>query len=211
MRRRTLTLILIAVALVLVVGGVLTYARFFLRTAYVPSGSMMNTIIPGDSVFIRRLSGEVKRGQLVVLQYPGDPTFYIARVVGLPGETVDLRDTAVYINRHQVNEQRVTVESVDPEDTAYNALKEVSTEGKGRYRVFYGPDRTVEDASLIGPYKIPAGHYFVMSDNRDFSRDSRYRGPVPRELISGEPFMIYFSVGPVSKDFRWNRLFKNIH
>ncbi len=211
MRRRTLTLILIAVAIVLGIGGVLTYARSRIQMAYVPSGSMMNTIIPGDRVFIRRLGGEIKRGQLVVFQYPGHPAFNIGRVIGLPDETVDFRDTAVYINRHQVNEQRVMVESEDPENTRYNALKEISTEGKGRYRVFYAQNRESDDPSVMGPFKVPAGYYFVLGDNRNFSRDSRYQGPVPRESISGEPFMIYFSSGPVSGDFRWDRLFKSIH
>lgn len=170
----------------------------------------MNTIIPGDRVLARKFSREVKRGQLVVFQYPGDSYYQIGRVIGLPNETLEVRGTAVYINRNnRVNELQVMVASMDPEGLE---LKETSTEGKGRWKAYYevGTVRT-DDPGVLGPHQIPPGHYFLMGDNRDNSEDSRYRGSVPRELIWGEPFMIYYSTAPRSDDFRWDRSFKSIH
>ena len=174
----------------------------------------MNTIIPGDRVVARRFSPEVKRGQIVVFQYPGDSEYQLGRVIGLPNETLEVRGTSVYINRNnRVNELKVMVVSMDPEETE---LKEISTEGKGRWRVYYvasmheHEEQEVDDPSVLGPHQIPPGHYFMMGDNRDNSEDSRYRGSVPRDLIWGEPFMIYYSTASRSDDFRWDRLFKSI-
>jgi signal peptidase I len=208
MRRRTLTLLVILIALVLVVGVIAIYGAITQRIVYVPGGSMMNTVIPGDRLFARKFSGEVKRGQVVVFQYRGDSTYHLGRVIGLPNETLEVRDTSVYINGNKrVKEARVMVQSSDPEDE----LREISTEGKGRYRVFYEATASrVQDPSVLGPHPIPPGHYFMMGDNRDNSEDSRYRGPVPRELIWGEAFRIYFSTRVKTDEFRWNRLFKSI-
>ena len=78
----------------------------------------------------RRFSREVKRGEIVVFQYPGDSEYQLGRVIGLPNETLEVRGTSVYINRNnRVNELKVMVVSMDPEETE---LKEISTEGKGR-------------------------------------------------------------------------------
>jgi len=208
MRKRTLTLLLILGGLVLVVGVVAIYGLATHRMLYVPSGSMMNTVIPGDRLFARRVS-EIKRGQVVVFQYPGDSTFYLARVIGLPSETLEIRETDVYINNRRVIEQKVMVDYSDP----HEPLKEISTEGKGRYRVFYELDVGMREHNpqRVGPHQIPAGHYFVMGDNRDNSEDSRYRGPVPRERIWGEAFMIYFSTTVKTSEYRSDRWFKRIN
>jgi len=213
MRRRTLTLLVILIALVLVAGFIWNYAILIHRLVYVPAGSMMNTVLPGDRLFVRKFSGEVKRGQIVIFQYPGDRTYYLDRVIGLPNETLELRGTSVYINRNKrVNEQKVMVQS-EEED---GELREISTEGKGRYKVYYlagtrgDEQRGREDPSVLEPHQIPPGHYFMMGDNRDNSEDSRYRGTVPRELIWGEAYMIYFSTSVKTDEFRWNRLFKSI-
>src|SRR5262245_29373733 len=100
MRRKTLTLLVILIALVVVVGVVAIYLAVTHRMVYVPAGSMMNTAIPGDRLFVRKFSGEVKRGQVVVFKYRNDSTYYLGRVIGLPNETLEIRDTSVYINHN---------------------------------------------------------------------------------------------------------------
>ena len=158
----------------------------------------------------RKFSREVKRGQVLVFQYPGDDTYYLGRVIGLPNETLEVRGTSVYIDRNKrVNEQKVMVRSVDPEDK----LEELATEGQGRYSVFYearAESERVQDPAVDGPHQIPAGHYFMMGDNRDNSEDSRYRGSVPRERIWGEVFMIYYSTKVRTDEVRWDRFLKSI-
>jgi signal peptidase I len=176
---------------------------------------MMNTIVPGDRIAVHKSFGSIERGRIVVFQYPKDFTYYIARVIGLPGETIQMRGRTVYINEHALNEQRVLVRETEP----YEPLQELSTEGSGPYRVFYA--RSVEDespsvdATNFGthiPFRIPADTYFVMGDHRDNSEDSRYRGSVPRNLIWGEASIIYYSKA-MSKggEIRWERIFKKLH
>src|SRR5687767_2768971 len=104
--------------LILIVGiltatgyGLAIYGFYAGRIILVPGGSMMNTILPGDRLLARRFSGEVKRGQVVIFQYPGDDTYYLGRVIGLPNETLEVRDTSIYINRNmRLNEVKVTVQ-----------------------------------------------------------------------------------------------------
>ena len=158
----------------------------------------------------RKFSREVKRGQVLVFQFPGDDTYYLGRVIGLPNETLEVRGTSVYIaGNKRVNEQKVMVRSVDPEDQ----LEELATEGQGRYRVYYEARPESErfaDPTVDGPHQVPAGHYFMMGDNRDNSEDSRYRGSVPRERIWGEAFMIYYSTEVRTNEIRWDRFLKSI-
>ena len=210
MSRRSLILIFIVGVLTFTGYGLAIYGFYAGRKFYVPSGSMMNTVMPGDRLMARKFSREVKRGQVLIFQYPGDSTYYLSRVLGLPNETLEVRGTSVYIDGNKrVNEEKVMVESVDPEDE----LKEISVEGNGRYRVFYlalAEGQRIPDPIMDGPHQIPAGHYFMMGDNRDNSEDSRYRGTVPRELIWGEPFIIHYSTTVKSGDIRWDRIFKSI-
>jgi signal peptidase I len=156
---------------------------------------MANTILPGDYLIVKkRAFGEINRGDLVVFRYPGDPsTYFLAWVIGLPGETLELRDRIIFIGDKQLMEQRLTVKPDDLYESDH--LEELSTEGTGNYRVFYQSDNeaTPEDDRTKGPFQVPEKHYFVMGDNRDNRADSRYRGTVPRELIFGKAFMVYWS------------------
>ena len=181
---------------------------------------MMNTIIPGDRVLIHRSFGQVKRGSIVLFQYPYNPEFrsnseyVLHRVVGLPGETIQLRGNVIYINGQPLDELRVSAKDAGPDDP----LVEISTEGKGPYRVFYTEPIEYPDAEARGffatnsPFKIPNDSFFLLGDNRDNSEDSRYRGPVPREQIWGELALIYYSEAETPDgSIRWERIFKRVN
>ena len=122
----------------------------------------------------------------------------------------------MYIDNRPLEEEKVMIQVDDAE--MMNELKELSTEGTGPYRVFYdvAQDRTSEGQEAATdmaafPYQIPAGSYYLMGDNRDNSMDSRYRGPVPRELIYGQAQFIYYSVRMDRDEVRWNRFSKKLH
>ena len=209
------TLIVRVLFALLIVGGVafMICYWFFLRFARVPSGSMANTIIPGDRVVMNKLLGRLERGQIVVFQYPDDSTYYICRVIGLPGETIQVRGNTIYINERPLSEQRVLANESDQ----LEPLKETSTEGNGPYRVYYTEhikDPSIHSRGDFGtssPFKIPDDTFFLMDDNRDNGQDSRYRGPVPRELIWGRLLLIYYSEAETpDASIRWERVFKKV-
>lgn len=192
MSNRKLILIVLIVG---VGGGALLICRLFLmQTALVPGGAMSNTIVPGDHVLMVKSFGGIERGQVVVFQFPGDSNRYIKRVVGLPGETIQFRDRTVYINGRALNEQKVLVA---PEESEGQPLEIRSKQGSGPYPVFYQENAyEYPDTTTVGtaePFHLPANNYFLMGDNRDNSEDSRYRGPVPRNLIWGTAVLIYYS------------------
>jgi signal peptidase I len=182
---------------------------------------MANTVLPGDCLVIKkRAFGEINRGDIIVFSYPKDTSVkYIFRVIGLPGETIEVRGRLVYINGNELSEERVSVKP-DYEFDA-DSLQELSREGSGPYEVFYF-SREEDDAvgdlpeggfGIHGPFQIPESEYFVMGDNRDNSADSRFWGTVPRGLVFGKPTVIYFS-SHLAKDgvetIRWNRIFRKI-
>jgi signal peptidase I len=189
----------------------------FVKTA---TGSMANTILPGDRLIVkRRFFGQINRGDIIVFRYSDDPTRYLARVIGLPEETIQVRQTRIFINQIELPEERVLVKQEDfigdlSEESSSEELEESSTEGQGPYRVFYYAEHERLHHTPYGsePFKIPAEHYFVMGDNRDNSADSRYRGPVKFGAVIGKVQTIYFSVrskaSEDSESVRWDRVFK---
>src|SRR5205814_7805188 len=122
-------LLLIWIVLFVVAGvALVAYRVFFVKMVRVPTGAMANTIVPGDCLVVKRLFGEVKRGDIIIFRYPSQPTIqYVSRVVGLPGETIQVRDTVVYINESPIPETRVFVKA--PYDFDTGVLDEISTEG----------------------------------------------------------------------------------
>ena len=212
MKKRVRIIFLLFLLVVLFVAGL--YYVFFLRLVRVPTGAMSNTILPGDRLVVNRLFSEVNRGDIIIFSYPADPSIrYVSRVIGLPGERIQIRGRLVYINDQELPEKRVLVEHVSPEFN--DALREISSDGEGRYRVFYFNDEAGEStfAAPVGtaePFLIPEGNYFVMGDNRDNSFDSRFRGTVPRRLVTGKPLLIYWSVKRDENgatETRWGRMF----
>lgn len=156
----------------------------------VPAGSMMPTIYVGDH-FICDLSyyhlNNPARGDIIIFKWPvNESIFYIKRIIGAPGDTIQIIDDDLYINNEKTELDYIG--------------KYVGDDGKGSeiYKETYGNSsyqilEQIKKHENYGPVKIPEGEYFVMGDNRDNSNDSRYWGMVKRHQIYGRPVFIYFS------------------
>ena len=160
---------------------------FVFQQSKIPSGSMMDTLLVGDYIMVNRFvfsprsfgwedallpRRQIRRGDVVVFKHPPQPEVdYIKRVVGLPGDRVELRRGYLFVNDKLVDEPYV--------------------QNRYRYRQYYGNrDDNVEN---MAPVTVEPGHYFVMGDHRNASADSREWGPAPGELLKGRAFMILFS------------------
>jgi signal peptidase I len=150
----------------------------------IPSGSMLDTLRPGDRVLVNRVVyhlREPQRGDVIVFNYPQDPDLvFIKRIVGVPGDLLEVRDGRLYVNGRRAAEPFVhrTGGRLDP------TVAQAAIAGS-----------TMHDPwSLADPYRVPASNYFVMGDNRTDSDDSRDWGTVPRAAIVGEGLATYWPV-----------------
>lgn len=167
------------------------YKTHILRTYKVASGSMMPTLLTGEHFYadmsIKNLD-DIKRGDIIVYTFPKNPAIdYVNRVIGLPGDSVEIRDKILYINGKLKNERYVMHKD---------------------YRI-YPADMLPRDN--CGPLQIPKDHLFVLGDNRDASNDSRYWGFVGADKIKGRAFSIYWSWDRDNTQVRWKRIGKGIH
>jgi len=195
----------------------------------IPTGSMENNLLIGDHLLVNKFVfsstasrlehavlpvRSIRRRDIIVFKYPDEPDRdFIKRVIGLPGETVELKAKKVYIDGHPLDEPYVHF--LEP---ASEAQEVTSFDVRERY----------------GPVRVPEDHYFVMGDNRDNSQDSRYWGFLPRDYVKGRALMIYWSYESGREDYldegagatvkrlfsvvthfftktRWERLFHQIH
>ena len=193
------------------------FVRTFVVQAFkIPTGSMENNLLVGDHLLVNKfvfaptLSGAesallpidpIRRGDIIVFKFPEEPERdFIKRTIGLPGETVELRNKKVYINGTPLDEPYVRF------------LFPPRGEGGGEAL----PDFDVR--MNYGPVTVPEGQYFMMGDNRDNSQDSRYWGFMPREYVKGKALFVYFSFGedgPAGSGafggVRWARILHQIH
>jgi len=206
----------IAEAIVIALILAMVIRPFVLQACKIPSGSMEDPLLIGDHIIVSKFAyglqvpklaevnllgvnvpfletklirtwGDIHRGDVVVFRFPGDRSKdYIKRVIGLPGDRVELRDKVIYVNNEKWN---------DP----YGVYK-------GRV---YGddPEKTVN----FGPYTVPDGFVFCMGDNRDRSYDSRYWGPVPIYDIKGKAEIIYWAWDKEDHWVRFRRIGRLIH
>lgn len=168
------------------------FARIFVFQAFkIPSGSMEDNLKIGDHIIVNKFIygrnlpeplgklvplRDVRRGDVIVFRFPEDPqTDFVKRVIALPGETLVIRDKQVLINGKALDEPYVVFD--DP--TVYPNQPALPEPYRSR--------------DQFGPVTIPPNSYFAMGDNRDHSHDSRFWGFVPRSLIKGKAFMVYWS------------------
>lgn len=209
MSKKSKALIVVATALFLALAGMATYSLLYYRVVRVPTGAMANTIIPGDRILCRTHIGEINRGDIVLFKLPTDPKeMYVKRVIGLPGETIQVKGRSVFINGGELHEERALVRLPGPQESELPVVKVEPKPRDAWYRVFYDIEFSSDDEFEINPglkygvaesYKIPPGNYFLLGDSRDNSLDSRYWGTVPRELIVGKALMILDSSAKVSE------------
>ncbi len=201
--------VIIAIVLALIIR------TFVVQAFKIPSGSMEDTLLVGDHILVSKFAygmqiprpamisflgmrvpffetrlfnlwGGVKRGDIIVFRFPGDRSKdYIKRAIGLPGDTVEVRDRVVYINGKEINDTHAV--------------------HKGNV---YGND--TEEGDNFGPYRVPEGRVFAMGDNRENSYDSRFWGPLPMRDIKGRAFLIYFSWNKASHWVRSSRFLKGL-
>ncbi len=201
---------------------VLVLRSFLFEPFRIPSGSMMPTLVEGDFIFVNKFSyglrlpvinskiveiGEPHRGDVVVFRLPSDPSInYIKRVVGLPGDVVQYDQTH---KRLTINGELVPLEVVG--DYEGDPGLELDREHLGD--VDHMLLHTRGRVSLGGTYRVPEGHYFVMGDNRDNSRDSRFQGVefIPEFRLVGKAVLIWMNWRvPSEGGPRWNRIGKRI-
>ncbi len=184
--------IVVAITLGLCGGG----AAFQAFT--VPSRSMEPTVLKGDYLMVRRLDGDLpKRGDVIVYRQPLNGYNYVKRVIGLPGERVQIIQGQVYVNdKAWALEKLPGAIEAGPGGGSRPVLRWRETNADGRkYRINdYGPDGDLDNTEV---YEVPPGQYFVMGDNRDNSLDSRVPadqggGFVPASNVIGA---VYFRLG----------------
>ena len=169
------------------------FIRTFVVQAFkIPTGSMETNLLIGDHLLVNKVvyspsllplesrllpKKEVKRGHVVVFKFPEDPTRdFIKRVVGLPGETLEVRDKTVYVDGKPLDEPyaRFLEPPLRHDDPEYGLRSEGTRDN-------------------WGPKVVPAGQLFVLGDNRDNSRDSRFWGFLPRDQVKGRALLVYWS------------------
>jgi signal peptidase I len=215
MSKKAKALIIVAAALFLALAGMATYFLIYYRFVRVPTGGMANTIIPGDRVLCRMHLGEIKRGDIVIFKLPTDPkVLYLKRVIGLPGETIQVKGHRVFVNGKELPEERALISLANPKEPQLPVVKVEPKPQDAWYQVFYDVERysdgdefEVNTRAVYGiaePYRIRPGNYFVLGDSRDNSEDSRYWGTVPREMVVGKAMMIFDSTakGAESRSFK---------
>jgi signal peptidase I len=190
--RENIEAILVAIVIAL-------FIRTFVVQAFkIPSGSMKQTLQIGDHILVNKFIYGVRipylrksiiplkkprRGDIIVFKYPVDPhKDFIKRVIGIPGDEIEIRNKRLYVNQKQVN----------PDYGVYTDSRILSA--------------SVRPRDNFGPVTVPEQSLFVMGDNRDESFDSRFWGFVDYKALNGKAFIIYWSWDKENFGVRWDRL-----
>lgn len=174
----------------------------------VPTGSMKPTIIEGDRIFVNKLAYDLKvpfttfhlaewgdplRGEIVVFFSPEDNRRLVKRVVGLPGDTIAMRNSRLYINGTELEYERTRVDGIkNLIDDKYVSITFIENLDGKKHPIMIIPHNL--ERSSFGPVTVPEGKYFMMGDNRYNSSDSRYFGFVERNSIIGRATAVVISL-----------------
>jgi signal peptidase I len=157
---------------------------FVVQAFKIPSGSMIPTLQIGDHILVNKFIyrfADIERGDIIVFKFPKDESRdFIKRVIGIPGDKIEIRDKKVYINDKELNEPYAVHEE----------------QGGASYH----------PRDVFGPIIIPENKFFMMGDNRENSMDSRFWGFLDKQKIKGKAFIIYWSWDSVNFGVRWSRL-----
>lgn len=217
---------------VLTVGLAFAVALLFRSTIasprHIPTGSMIPTIKVGEFIFVNMMKynwhlpftktilserAQPERGDIVVFEFPNDPDKdYIKRVVGLPGDIIEIRQKKVIVNGTPLElvpvEDRQILDDLTPKYDPAKLTLYTEKNGKHEYLVIHS---SKEVAQNFGPVTVPPNEYFVMGDNRDDSYDSRFWGSLPREKIFGTGSFIWLSINFDHPPWiRFSRLFTTL-
>ncbi|MCC7008695.1 MAG: signal peptidase I [Acidobacteria bacterium] len=193
----------------LVIAVVLAlFVRTWVFQAFkIPSGSMEPNLLIGDHLIVNKMAfapaagalertilphREIRRGDVIVFKSPQEPERdLIKRVIGLPGDRLELRQKQVYVNGAPLHEPYAQLLEPPPPP---------------------GSPPTADVRVQYGPVTVPEGQYFMMGDNRDNSQDSRYWGFLPASYVKGGALFIYFSLGEGANPLgvRWSRLLNRV-
>ncbi|MFQ5579004.1 MAG: signal peptidase I [Nitrospiria bacterium] len=192
-----------AETLVIAIVLALFIRTFVVQAFKIPSGSMIPTLAIGDHILVSKFIYGVRlpftdivlipfqkpdRGDIIVFRFPKDERKdFIKRVVGIPGDTIEVKEKALYLNGIKQEESF----AIHDEATI--------------------PLRSLDNRDNFGPISVPQNAYFVMGDNRDHSLDSRFWGFVDFSKIKGQAFLIYWSWDKETSWVRWKRLGKILH
>ena len=185
---------------------VLILRSFIFEPFKIPSGSMMPTLLIGDFILVNKYDYGIRlpvlhtkiienktpeRGDIVVFRFPVDPKIpFIKRIIGLPGDKIVYQDKTIYINgipiEQKLNGRYMAYGSGIMMDGA--SLRKEDLLGL-QHDILISPERGSKELETV----VPEGHYFVLGDNRDNSKDSRYWGFVPDENLVGRAFMIWMN------------------
>jgi signal peptidase I len=180
------------------------FIRTFVVQAFkIPSGSMENTLLIGDHILVNKFIYGVKnpfngntwiplknpeRRDIVVFKYPLNPSQdYIKRVIGVEGDTIEIKNKKVYVNG-------------EPQDEKYAVFRDSKI-----------LPASVQSRDNMGPITVPDHSLFVMGDNRDNSYDSRFWNFVDLKAVKGKAFILYWSWDKENFSVRWNRIGRLVH
>ncbi len=211
---------------------VLALILFSIRSSFadwndVPSGSMRPTILEGDRIFVNKLAYDLKvpfttlhlaewgnpqRGDIVVFFSPHDETRLVKRVIGLPGDTIELRDNQLVLNGALVTYQPIAEELLRDIPAVERVGRAFASEQLPGQTHAVSDNPSLPAMRSFAPFTVPEGRYFMMGDNRDDSFDSRYWGTVERKRIVGRATVVVMSLDKSNYRIpRWHRFFTTLN
>ena len=208
-----------------VVLVVLLLRSFLVEPFRIPSGSMMPTLLIGDFILVNKFTygvrlpvlntkilenGSPERGDIVVFRFPKDPTVdYIKRVIGLPGDRIGYYRKQIYVNGNPMKQTPMGLYAGGSQGAGMEGESLFNEElGAVQHDILM---RAGDPSAREGEFIVPAGHYFVMGDNRDNSNDSRFWGAVPEANLVGRAFFIWMSWDSGKPGIAFNRIGTVLH